>query len=401
MKHPIRRYARFVAHHPVIMLVILLVVTGAALHFASLVGTKSMDNNDMIPDDIPVMQAFEIIENDFGGSDSVMISVESDPRYANSNEPRDMRDPDIVRYLYVLTQLSEHIDDVSHATSMGTMLAEMNGNLPTSPRVIKQLVASTEQFDSYISEDYSHALIRISLRDTYEDQELVHDMQMMIMNIEEPAGVNVRVAGEIVTNPVIESKIQPDMQRTSQFSMAGILIILLLLFWSVRYALTPLTVIVVGLMWAYGFFGLIGTEISSATSGAMSMIMGIGIDFGIQTIKRFRDELAKAGPEMAMEETLANVFLPMFTTTMAALIGFRAMSMGSLTIMEELGTMMSYGIAACFLAAITVVPVISVLGERFMNSLKKGAKKKRASKKGVNDTATTRKKGKSSRKKRR
>jgi len=98
------------------------------------------------------------------------------------------------------------------------------------------------------------------------------------------------------------------------------------------------------------------------------MIMGIGIDFGIQTVMRFRNELSEvvhiADIESAMSTTLNNVIMPMATTTLAALIGFKAMSMGQLTLMAELGTMMSYGITACFFAAITVVPALLVILEK-------------------------------------
>jgi predicted RND superfamily exporter protein len=59
--------------------------------------------------------------------------------------------------------------------------------------------------------------------------------------------------------------------------------------------------------------------------------------------------------------------MPMATTTMAALIGFKAMGWGELTVMGGMGVMMSYGITACFLAAITAVPAILVIGERLTN----------------------------------
>src|SRR5450756_404718 len=95
------------------------------------------------------------------------------------------------------------------------------------------------------------------------------------------------------------------------------------------------------------------------------MIMGIGIDFGIQLVTRYRLELQnlstlnghhpqfQLGPREAMEVTLNNVIIPMLTTTLAALIGFQAMTLGRLTFLGDMGTMMSYGVAASMIAAIT------------------------------------------------
>jgi predicted RND superfamily exporter protein len=115
--------------------------------------------------------------------------------------------------------------------------------------------------------------------------------------------------------------------------------------------------------------------LSTITSGVISMIMGIGIDFGIQTVMRFKQEIKNKTPEKAMEETMNNVFVPMGITTLAALIGFKAMSMGELSLLKDLGKMMSYGVAACFLAAITFVPAILVVLEKWIFSLKRKFKK--------------------------
>jgi predicted RND superfamily exporter protein len=91
------------------------------------------------------------------------------------------------------------------------------------------------------------------------------------------------------------------------------------------------------------------------------MIMGIGIDFGIQVVTRYRLELPDKSPQEAMALTLSKVIIPMLTTALAALIGFRAMSLGKLTFLADMGTMMSYGVAACMVAAITVVPALIVI----------------------------------------
>ena len=53
-----------------------------------------------------------------------------------------------------------------------------------------------------------------------------------------------------------------------------------------------------------------------------------------------------------------------YITTLAALIGFRAMSLGQLTLLADLGNMMSYGVLFCFIAAITVIPSMLVINER-------------------------------------
>jgi len=52
-----------------------------------------------------------------------------------------------------------------------------------------------------------------------------------------------------------------------------------------------MTTIIFGTLWGNGYVGFIGMGMSSQTSGVLSMIMGIGIDFGIQVVTRYRFEL--------------------------------------------------------------------------------------------------------------
>jgi predicted RND superfamily exporter protein len=100
------------------------------------------------------------------------------------------------------------------------------------------------------------------------------------------------------------------------------------------------------------------------TSGALAMIMGIGIDFGIQVTKRFQFELRTYEREEAMVNTLCNVFFPMLITTIAAVTGFLCLSLGELPMMKDMGKMLAMGVACCMVAALTVVPAILVLLER-------------------------------------
>ena len=368
LKDLIKLYSGFVANHPYIILLIVIIITSFAFVGAGKIQMESMDYKDMLPDDIEVMIALDVIGDQFGGSDTVMIAVELDPQYKDSDEPRDIRDPEFIKYLNLLSESVKHVDDVTRVTSTSTILKVLNDDkLPKNHNYITNITKDNPLFDNYISKDFSLSIIRISLSDDFNEDDIIKDMNKIINEVPTPTGVKVSLAGQTISMPIVKQSLGSDMAKTSRLSLIGILILLLLLFRSVRFGLTPLATIGIGILWAFGYIGFIGMGMNSATSGVISMIMGIGIDFGIQTVSRFRQELKKASPEKAMNITLSSIFMPMATTTMAALIGFKAMGWGELTMMGDMGIMMSYGIAACFLAAITVVPAILVIGERLTN----------------------------------
>jgi len=217
---------------------------------------------------------------------------------------------------------------------------------------------------SYVSDDHSMALVKINVETNADAEELLDEMRLIIKQTPQPEGIIVNPGGDIIEGVIMQEQIGPNMSRTSSLSMIGIIIILFLMFWSVKYALTPIAALGIGITWAFGYIGLIGMNMNSATSGVISMIMGIGIDFGIQIVTRFRDEINSKNAEDAMAETLDQVLIPMTTTTIAAIIGFKAMGMGDLTLMADMGRMMMYGVVACFLSAITIVPVILLISEK-------------------------------------
>lgn len=356
-------YSRFVSRKLLLMAIIVILITGIAIYYSGTVTTKNVDYKDMLPEDRETIYALNVISDNLGGSDFSMIAIEIDSKYINSTESRDIRDPEILEYIDKLTKFSEKIEDVESVSSPTTIIRlGNNGNLLKSKTEINNFILNNPQMSQYISKDYQMALIKLRLRDNYDDKTILQEMESTINQLPKKEGITISPAGQALENAVVDKQIGPDISKTSQFSMIGIILILLLLFRSIIFGLTPLSTIVIGIVWAFGFIGLMGIGISSITSGVISMIMGVGIDFGIQIVNRFKQELNTITDEAkAMEITLNNVIVPMGTTTIAALIGFTAMSMGELSIMKDLGNMLTYGIVACFFAAITIVPVLLIL----------------------------------------
>lgn len=372
----VEAYSKFVSRNLWLMVIIVLIITGISAYFSSTITTKNMDYRDMLPEDRDTIHALFAIEEGLGGTETAMIAIELDSQYANSNESRDIRELEILEYIDKLSKLSDEIEDVESVSSITTIMrASNNGELPKSKTEINNFISNNPQSNQYVSSDYQMALIRLRLRDDFDDKQILKEIEDTISLIPKEEGVVVSPAGQALTSAAVNNEIGGDIAKTGQLSMIGIIIILLLLFRSIIFGLTPLSTILIGVVWAFGYLGLTGIGISSITSGAISMIMGVGIDFGIQIVNRFKEELQKTKEEAkAMEITLNNVIIPMGTTTISALIGFTAMSMGELTVMKDLGSILSYGIAACFLASISIVPVLLILILRFYKKVKERKK---------------------------
>jgi predicted RND superfamily exporter protein len=365
----LRKYATFVAYHKAVLLLLFLLLTLVVGFYASQMQTVGMSQEDMLPEDIEVIKTLQLVSDQFAGTfSSSTIIVEIDPSYARSTEIRDVRDPEVLRYVDALAARAKLVYGVIDATSAADVIKDANGGkIPSSLRSVKSLAAQNEmvaqQLSVYISDDYTLSVVRLSLADDLDGEEVVAELRDVI-RVAQPPGVTVDISGDLVEDITMQELAGETMQTTSTISLALIIIILILLFASIKYGLIPLLTILLGTVWTYGMLHVIGFEITPMTSGALAMIMGIGIDFGIQVTKRFRYELRTYEREDAMVNTLCNVFYPMVITTIAAVTGFLCLSLGELPMMQDMGKMLAMGVSCSMVAALTVVPAVLVLLER-------------------------------------
>ncbi len=368
-KGPLEKYARFVSHRTLILLAIFLIFTLFMGYQASLMQTTGMSQKGFLPEGIEVVKTFNLISDQFAGSFvTSTIAVETEPGYAKSDEIRDLRDPEVLRYVDVLAERAKLVQGVVSAESAADVIREANGGrIPSSLRGVKSLLEKDEvaaqRIRNYISDDYAMSVVRLNLLEDVDEGEVVEGLREVI-RVDKPPGLSVEITGDPVIFVTLKELAEETMETTSLFSFALIILILIIVFASIKYGLIPLLTIVFGIIWAYGTLVLAGFEITPHTSGVMAMTIGIGIDFGIQVTKRFRYELRTEKCEDAMVDTLSNVFYPMLITTLAAVIGFECLSLGKLPVMGDMGTMMATGVVFCMVAALTVVPAILVLFER-------------------------------------
>lgn len=364
------KYAQFVSKHPIRVLILVALVSLVLFYFAANIETTNMEYQDILPEGYEAISAWNVISEEFGGSEQVEIVIELNPEDETSKYATDIRDYEIVSYIDELTEKSNYLSYVIESSSISSIIREANGDyIPENNLEIKRILSNSTVYTSssrYLSSDNSVTLIKVSLMEDakVKEEQTLEEFTNLIESFPIPSGVKVSVIGNTIKGPIVKGLISPDMNKTSIISMIGILIILVFMFRSVKYSTLPLASIIFGVPWALGWVSLIGLGLSSTTSGAISMIMGIGIDFGIQIISRFRFELKTNLKQEAMRKTLSATIFPMITTTLATLIGFQVMRFGELSIMSELGTIMSYGTIFCMFAAITAVPALLLILER-------------------------------------
>lgn len=372
----IKIYAKTIVTHPLWVIIISLLITFAGFSIYDRIVIKNPNVDEILPNSYPVVDGIQKLSDNLGGGEGTafMIVIELDPQIGSNIV--DIRDPQIVRYTKLLTNQLTNVEDITGSSSLGENIYELNNQKPVNDiQTIKKLIeANPDTFSRIVNDKYTLTIIRVFANEGFDVSDLQIEVQKIIDNTPKPQGINALLAGEEIAGQISQDLTGPDSTKTSIISLLAIIFILFLTFRHPIYSTLPLFTIIFGVFWVFGFMAATSLKMTNFSSGAISMIIGIGIDFGIQTIMRFKQELATAKPVIAMQKTLENVLKPMFITTLASFIGFWSMTYGDFIILGELGKIMAFGVIFCFLAAITVVPAISVLYElhkpqRFKNTL--------------------------------
>ena len=362
-------YSKKIVNHPIKLLIILTVSSILIATGASNIENVDQNNEDFLPDTVESVEAFDVIGAEFGqgeGGTTYTVMLESSPSYANSTEIRDVRDPELLRYIETISNDIESIDDVVTVNSAADLVES-----PASKReAIKQLQESG-QASQYISEDYSFTILRISTTDISSDEqdELASRIRTSVERNDKPAGIEAGYTGQPFINQAFQRESQSTQGQTSLLSIIGVFLVVVLLFRSVINGLTSLSALIFGIITGIGIFGWLGFNLSPATSGSISMGMGIAIDFGIQTVSRYKDERERYEIEKAVSEMIKGVIKPMTIALIAAIIGFTALSFGRITFLSELGTLLTLTTLFAYIGALTLIPILLVLYDQRISKI--------------------------------
>jgi uncharacterized membrane protein YdfJ with MMPL/SSD domain len=188
------------------------------------------------------------------------------------------------------------------------------------------------------------------------------------------SGVTARVGGTVPTEVAINNEVTADIAKAEGFSMPVLLILLLVIFGSLAAASLPVAIGGVAILGSFTVLRLLtmATTVSIYSVNITTILgLGLGIDYGLFVVTRFREELHRQPTvEQAVARTVATA-----GRTIAVSGATVALALTSLMLFpEDFLRSMGYGgvatVAVDMLAALTVLPaLLAVLGYR-VNALR-------------------------------
>ena len=140
------------------------------------------------------------------------------------------------------------------------------------------------------------------------------------------------------------------------YAFAAIVVILLIAFRSVKFALIGLVPLAVGILFMVAGMWLCGISFNSANVIVMPLVLGIAVDSGIYIINRFRREQGSAA-SVIMSSTGVGVLL----NTLTIMASFGALMVAHHQGVFSIGVVMSLGMVACQIAFMVALPAVLTL----------------------------------------
>ncbi|MBN1283456.1 MAG: MMPL family transporter [Proteobacteria bacterium] len=181
-------------------------------------------------------------------------------------------------------------------------------------------------------------------------------------NIWDPAALakfvdEIRGVDESVTGTPIEVHESARLMRETFLRSAALaFLVICLLVWidfrSLRASLLAVMPLAVGVLWLLGVMGATGVPFNMANFFAIPIIIGIGVDFGVQLAHRLRQERSFAAMGSATGKAVV-------LTAAANAIGFGTMVFAHHRGIASLGLIMAAGCVSCLAAALVAMPPVA------------------------------------------
>lgn len=326
----------------------------------------------------PIRITEEMMQKKFGGSVPVQILVKGD-----------IQDPSVLKQMKKIEDFLKTQDNVHNPQSVADLIEEMNDvmdegrMIPDSRDKVSNLWFLLEGEDimsQLVNPEKTEAVIQATLGsvDTKRGRKLIKSIDDYIKKINDPSVTFIQAGIPMIYRNLDDSIINSQI-RSLIIALILVFISLVFLSHSITGGLIDLTPIVFTLMVIFGFMGFAKIPLDIATVLVGSISIGIGIDYSIHCVSRFRKEFEKSSSELeALDKTLETTGKAILINVLTVTMGFLVLVLAELVPLRRFGILVAITMVSSGIGAITLLPAIILFSKagfigdfsRFINGAK-------------------------------
>lgn len=254
------------------------------------------------------------------------------------------------------------VPGVLSVTSPATLIKQINyhvtgrSKIPDSDREVQERINSQPATFETLLPDKTHMMIVIKIAGSATDQQKEDILNALYPSLKEavfPPGYSLTVTGSPALRVDMENEMTQSMGVLLGISSILMVIVLLLVFRHVRWGLLPLPVVLLGVLFTFGFMGYSGVPMTMVSMAAFPILIGLGIDYAIQFHNRMEEEIRTGNSsEKALILTIKHTGPAVLIALIMTALGFVSLFTSTVPMIQEFGILLLIGIIMCYLSAL-------------------------------------------------
>lgn len=354
-----------VANHTIKVLIFsvsLTIISGAGIYFLK------VDTNvvNFFPKSHPIREATNLINEHFGGTQTISLLVEGD-----------MKDPILLKRMDDYGNQLSKIPGVGSVTSLSKVVKEISkvlndkgdpeyNKIPESRDFVAQYLGlyamngDESDFDQLVDYDYLHGRIIITLNNSDNKSVKRIIQKTREITLGDP---HIKIMGG---HAYINLEMADLVIKGQMYSLLLAIIIIgalvSLIFKSPSAGFIAMIPITMAVLFLFGIMGIFGIRLDIATALLSSMMIGIGVDYTIHFLWRYKVErCADLSPKQAVQKTLETTGRGILFNALSVIIGFSVLLFSSFPPIRFFGLLVLLSIIACLAGAFLVIPGILII----------------------------------------
>ncbi|EAP87897.1 efflux RND transporter permease subunit [Croceibacter atlanticus] len=248
-------------------------------------------------------------------------------------------------------ELVDAAPKVLNADSLKNYETTIFNKLPFYEGLVYSKKTNTVQTALYLDK----AIINKKARKDFILKELIP----IIEEFEESQDINVYVSGMPYIRTLNSQNIIDEIGLFVGGALFVTSLIFFLFFRSFRATLISMITVLIGVMWAFGFLGLLRYEITVLTAIIPPLIIVIGIPNCIFLINKYQQEIKNHGNKAkSLQRVITKIGNATLMTNVTTASGFATFILTDSTLLKEFGVVASINILAIFLLSLLIIPIL-------------------------------------------
>jgi len=228
---------------------------------------------------------------------------------------------------------------------------ELFKNLPFYDNILFNKKSGTIVTAVYINKDIVNTIARKEL--------ILGKFLDAVKKFEKENNIKVHISGMPYVRTMNAQNIIDEMRMFVLLALGVTAFIFFLFFRSIRATFITLTVVIIGVIWAFGFIGWFRYEISVLMALIPPLIIVISVPNAIFLINKYQQEIKLHGNQAkSLQRVITKVGNATLMTNITTASGFATFIFTKSNILAEFGTMASINIIVVFLLALLIIPII-------------------------------------------